>query len=309
MPQAAQNGTTQRLRSILVATDFSAASERARDYAIALADPSTRLALLHAHLLPLPDGPERACMPDWIDAWPSAREEALGRLDRFGAPARAAGLPVTPILQEGLPAEVILAQASTLQPDLIAMGTHGRGIVERWMLGSSAERVVRLAAVPVLTVSTQALAPTPRICEVLCALGADGGAETLAFASALAGRSGRALTVMHALESVTGHPPERWRERHARQRLREAVAAAGRAGRAEIVLRTGRPSQEILRVASQRAVDVIVMGAHDRCSGARRCFSGTANEVVRKAGCAVIRLPAAVEPEAREALEAPLQTQ
>jgi nucleotide-binding universal stress UspA family protein len=289
---------------ILVATDFSAASERARDYAIALADPSTRLMLLHAHPLPLPDLPERADTPDWMGAGPSAREAALERLQRFGAPARAAGLSVTAVLQEGLPAEVIQAQTSKLQPDLIAMGTHGRGIVERWVLGSTAERVVRLAAVPVLTVTTQAVGPAPRICKVLCALGADGGDETLAYASVLADRSGRALIVMHVLESVAGHAPGRWRERNARERLREAVALAGRTGSAEILLRAGRPSREIVRVASERAADVIVVGAHDRRSGARRCFSGTANEVVREAGCAVIRLPAAAERESREALEA-----
>jgi nucleotide-binding universal stress UspA family protein len=294
---------TQGLRRILVATDFSAASERARDYAIALAAPSTSLTLLHAHALPLPSGPDREPLPDWMGPGPSPREEALERLHRFGAPARAALLSARIVLQEGLPADVILAQAAALEPDLIAMGTHGRPIVERWVLGSTAERVARLSATPVLTVSTHGLGAGSRIREVLCPVGVHSHPELIAFAAELAARCRSALTVLHVIEG--GHAPGRWREQRARERLREVVAEAGQAGRAEMLLRAGQPAREILSALSERAVDLIVMGAHaGRLSGGHRCFGGTADAVVREAGCAVIRLPAGIEAESRESLEA-----
>lgn len=304
MPQESQAETTHGVRKILVATDFSAASARARDYAIALAAPRASLTLLHAHFLPLPDWPEPTYVPDWISAEPSVREEALERLRLFGAPARAAGLLVKTVLQEGLPTDVILAQAATLHPDLIAMGSKGRRGFERWAMGSTAERVLRLAPAPVLTVSAQASGSLARIREVLCPLGLESGSETLAVAREVAVRCGSVLTLMHVLESALGQAPGDRAERWARQRLSEAVAAAGDRVHAEAVIRAGHPSREILQVARERAVDVIVMGAHHRLSKDRDCFGSTAGEVVREAGCAVIAVPSAVEKGSRVALEA-----
>src|SRR5262245_29963647 len=141
------------MNRILVATDFSAASARARDYAVALAEPGASLTVVHAHPLPLPDRPEAANVPTWMPAEPSVREAMLRRLAAFAGPARAAGLFVDTVLEEGFPADVILAQSARAQPDLIAMGTHGRSGFERWTMGSVAERVARLACSPVLTVS------------------------------------------------------------------------------------------------------------------------------------------------------------
>jgi nucleotide-binding universal stress UspA family protein len=209
------------------------------------------------------------------------------------------------VLQEGLPADVILAQVATLKPDLIALGTHGRPIAERWVLGSTAERVARLAATPVLTVSTHGPAGQSRIREVLCPVSADSDPELLAFAARLATRSGGALTVLHVIEGPPNDAAIRWREQRARERLLAFVTEAGQAGRAGILLRAGQPAREILRIVSERGVDLVVMGGHEaRRSAGWRCFGGTADAVVREAGCAVIRLPAAVEAESRQAPEA-----
>jgi nucleotide-binding universal stress UspA family protein len=242
--------------------------------------------------------------PDWMRPEPSVREEALERLHRFGAPARSAGLATRLVLHEGLPAEVILAEAAVLQPELIAMGTHGRRRLERWAMGSTAERVVRLASAPVLTVASRGLEPPSRIREVLCPLSLEGDARTIAFAVALAGRCGASLTVMHVLESAFGHPPGRPRDEKARERLREALAA--QSVRAEAVVHAGNPSREILRVAAERAANLIVMGVHERFPVSRSCLGKTSDQVVREASCAVIRLRPAVARESREALEARL---
>jgi nucleotide-binding universal stress UspA family protein len=294
------------MQRILIATDFSAASERARDYAIALAAPSTILTLLHAHPLPLPQCMEADFEPDWMQPEPGVREEALERLHRFGAPARSAGLATRLVLHEGLPAEVILAEAAVLQPDLIAMGTHGRRRLERWTMGSTAERVVRLASAPVLTMASRGLEPPSRIREVLCPLSLEGDAWTIAFAGALAGRCGASLTVLHVLEGAFGQAPGNWRVEKARERLSEAVAAQDRSVRAEAVVLAGNPAREILRIAAERAANLIVMGVHERSPVSRSCLGKTSDQVGREASCAVIRLPSAVARASREALEARL---
>jgi nucleotide-binding universal stress UspA family protein len=66
---------------------------------------------------------------------------------------------------DALPADGILQLAALKNADLIVMGTHGRSGLNRWMLGSVAERVLRESPVPVLTVRS---APHETIRRVLC---------------------------------------------------------------------------------------------------------------------------------------------
>jgi len=76
--------------------------------------------------------------------------------DQMTAPAaerfRQAGLRVTRMTASGDPAAEILDQAQAKGADLVALGTHGRSGVSRWVLGSVAERVLRHSATPVLLV-------------------------------------------------------------------------------------------------------------------------------------------------------------
>lgn len=62
---------------------------------------------------------------------------------------------VKAIVLEGPPAETIIEAADRFEADIIVMATHGRGGVERWVLGSVADKVVRGATVPVLLVQAR----------------------------------------------------------------------------------------------------------------------------------------------------------
>lgn len=62
------------------------------------------------------------------------------------------GLPVQAQVGKGNPYEVILDYAQTHDIDLIVMGTHGRSGLDRYLLGSVTEKIVRMSDVPVLTV-------------------------------------------------------------------------------------------------------------------------------------------------------------
>lgn len=63
-----------------------------------------------------------------------------------------AGIDAEPLLREGAPAETIVATAQEWQAGLIIIGTHGRGGLERLVVGSTAEAVLRAATCPVLTI-------------------------------------------------------------------------------------------------------------------------------------------------------------
>jgi nucleotide-binding universal stress UspA family protein len=135
-------------KHILVATDFSEASESAVSTAIEMARAfQARLTLLH--VWNVPNMGYAAAL-----AWPMADMEEAARKTLDEGHARVLKLlPGTAaVLKVGREWERILETVKELDVDLIVMGTQGRRGLPRLMLGSVAEKVVRLAPVPVLTV-------------------------------------------------------------------------------------------------------------------------------------------------------------
>lgn len=84
---------------------------------------------------------------------------ARAALDGVVARHQGRGVEVDAILREGISWSEIVGLAASLDADLIVMGTHGRRGLARAFLGSVAEKVVRYATVPVLTVHTTEPAP------------------------------------------------------------------------------------------------------------------------------------------------------
>ena len=80
------------------------------------------------------------------------REAAQASLDAAAAELTRAGLSVETLIQEGNPAQTILEVAEHCCPDVIAMSTHGRGGIQRFLMGSVATRVLEHAKVPLLIV-------------------------------------------------------------------------------------------------------------------------------------------------------------
>ncbi len=145
------------IKRILHATDFSPASRRAFDMARALARAfKAELIVLHAWERAVPIAGEGYIPPALVqDLWKSTREHAEKRLARLLAGVRRDGVRMRPSLVEGPPASAIVRAARAQRAGLIVIGTHGRTGVRRFLLGSVAERVVRTATCPVLTVSAR----------------------------------------------------------------------------------------------------------------------------------------------------------
>lgn len=138
---------------IVVPTDFSTCSQEAWGLAQRLAR-AFGSELIPVHVLvesPL-WGESPFNMERVREVYERARTWGRAELDKWAAQATAAGLKVRPVLRTGVPHEEIVALATDELADLLVIGTHGRGGMSRALIGSVADRVVRLAPCPVLTV-------------------------------------------------------------------------------------------------------------------------------------------------------------
>jgi nucleotide-binding universal stress UspA family protein len=136
----------------LVPIDFSASAEQALDYAIRLARPlKARLTVLHViQPVPMAGVDMGVALPE---AYLRELEEAVQRdMEEALARVTAAGLTAERVVLYGVPFQEIVETAKARQVDLIVMGTHGRTGLMHVLLGSIAEKVVRLAPCSVLVV-------------------------------------------------------------------------------------------------------------------------------------------------------------
>jgi Universal stress protein UspA and related nucleotide-binding proteins len=135
---------------VLVATDGSESVRRAVAVAVDLAvrfdARAEALYVLDAADL---DGSPEQVRDDLRNALQEAGDEALADVRRRAAER---GVPVSTTVREGHPAAEVVAHARETDADVVATGTRGRHGEHRLLVGSVAERVVRRASVPVLTV-------------------------------------------------------------------------------------------------------------------------------------------------------------
>jgi nucleotide-binding universal stress UspA family protein len=139
--------------TILHPTDFSESAEYAEEQAVRLAHAiGGEIVLLHVAVeTPLyGEGLMRA--KEVREVYEAARKWAAGALEARVAKIGAHGLATRWLLRTGVPHEEIARVATEERADYIVIGTRGRGGLERALLGSVADRVVRTAPCPVVTV-------------------------------------------------------------------------------------------------------------------------------------------------------------
>ncbi|EDL59028.1 universal stress protein [Gimesia maris] len=139
------------IKKILIPTDFSETSQAATQYAVELAKKfGAQLHLLHVIEDPVVYMPmfESYALPPKEDF----ENFAKTRLDNWILDEDKAGLEISTHWVHGNPFVDILKYAKREEIDLIVVGTHGRSFTAHLLLGSVAEKVVRKASCPVLTV-------------------------------------------------------------------------------------------------------------------------------------------------------------
>jgi nucleotide-binding universal stress UspA family protein len=145
------------ITTVMLATDFSntssAATETAIDLASSLGATLLAISVIDPGTLRLPGGRFRTR----VDQVRDERERVAQHLVALG---RSAGVPVTFLVWEGDPGESIVEAATSEGADLIVLGSHGRGGVGRFLIGSVSDHVIRNSPCPVLVVKTPGSTPT-----------------------------------------------------------------------------------------------------------------------------------------------------
>ncbi len=276
-------------RHILAPVDFSELSALALQYADALSRCSgARVTVLHASSFEAPPYFTQAQLEELQSRLRAAQRQAERELREFVRKNLGPGsnLPDVRVV-EGRPAETILRTAAEIGADLIAMGTHGRSGWNRWMLGSVAERVLREAEIPVLTVRSNAPPPSRPLLirNILCPVNDTPIARrALEYAAEMARCLNATLTLLHVDE---GRKPDTipdlcaWvpAEQRRRCRIREIV-------------RRGEAAREIVAQAAEEGCDLLVIGAQHRRFFDSTVIGSTSVRVVRYAPCPVLTVVA-----------------
>ena len=300
------------IKRILCPVDFSESSRAALKYAVGFARwYESEIIVFHAYGIPMP-APLLGAYPSpfAVESVPSPQEtheQIASELTRFLDSLQSPGLSIRPEARACDPVRGILAEAASLPADLLVMGTHGRGGLDRLVLGSVAEKVLRKAQCPVLTVPPQGADAPAEISvlleRILCPVDfSDSSMKALTYAVSLAQESDAQLLLMHVVEALPLWDAEmanrfdisryeRELMEDARARMRKAVPDQARTWcRPEELVSTGKAYREILRVARERDAHVIVMGVHGRNPLDLMLFGSTTHHVVRAATCPVLTL-------------------
>lgn len=142
-----------QIKTILFPTDFSQGARAAMDYALSLAeDYNARLILFYViQDIGIAEWylPSSVSVTDMIE---DMEKSAWKEIERWGAEAQARLKDVEKMVVRGVPFVEIIKTAKEKGVDLIVIGTHGRTGIDHMLFGSTAEKVVRKAPCPVLTV-------------------------------------------------------------------------------------------------------------------------------------------------------------
>jgi C_GCAxxG_C_C family probable redox protein len=230
----------------------------------------------------------------------AAEDQVRADLEDWVKEIGAEGVAVEAVVGPGPADRAILRAIEVVQPDLVVMGTHGRSGYNRFLLGSTTEKVIREIPVPLLTVREgcwrlalgAAEAVPLDIRRILCA--ADVPKETganLATVAELARSFGAEVTVLHSLEIpgwLSSAPPDAREE--ARRRLKGLGDLHAGNLKFRVVVTEGPAYQRILEHAAREEADLVVVGGR-RPGGDVPVFGSTAIRVMRRAPCPVLALP------------------
>jgi nucleotide-binding universal stress UspA family protein len=149
-----QDMTNEFYRNIVIATDGSENTQKAVSYGIEIA----KLSGATVHALYVVDTSSFSSIPmdaGWEEMYEILRKEGEKAVFEVKELGEAVGVEVREVLWEGHPSTEIIDFAENNNIDLIVMGTLGKTGLDRFLLGSVAEKVVRNSKVPVLVVRSQ----------------------------------------------------------------------------------------------------------------------------------------------------------
>jgi nucleotide-binding universal stress UspA family protein len=290
-----------KIQTILCPVDFSEFSVNAYEYAESLAfHYKAKLLLQHVLFSMKPI--------DWWSIYPESyeadcqklRADAERKLRQFAKQHARTEIQPQFVVQDGSVTDLVLSLAEAEAVNLIVMGTHGLRGVDRLMLGSVTEKVLRRARCPVLAVRRPAhhvkhLAHDPDPVHLrkilLCTDFSDHARHASEYALSMAKEYGAELTVLHVLEHFSSSTDLQNATAEALKQLEQVVAAhQHNSYTVNHVVRVGKPYQQIIQFAVETQSDLAIMGV--RGSGALdTCvFGSTTYRVVQLGPCPVLAI-------------------
>ena len=300
------------ITSLLLATDFSRNAAQAFDWAVEAA--GRHRAMLH--IVHAVDAASLGSMPHGLQEEVGRNLETLVRL------AADNGVEATTRFESaGRAWEIVLAAERELAPDLLVIGSRGHTPYTHLLIGSTADRVVRGAACPVVTVpGPDARGPVhnpPKTILIATDFSEAARLATDAVLRLLDGTDSSRVVLLHA-----NHAPIEYEadavavviarelvetERAAREGLERIASALPSGVDSKIVVRVGYPAAVIREEAIAVNADLIVLGTHGRGGFERLMLGSVAERVLHHAPCPVLTMrqpvveSAASEPPAAHA--------
>ncbi|MBI4418762.1 MAG: universal stress protein [Ignavibacteriales bacterium] len=291
-----------QIRKILFPTDYSRCSNEALVRALWLAEHyGAELYILHV-FLPLENDPHG--VSHYLPSLDSIQEQIdrLPGATRAGTSKTYTDIKTITDTVRGISApSAILEYAGDHEIDVIVMGTHGRRGINRLMMGSVAEDVVRMAPCAVMSVRDPARRTSPA--HVLVPVDfSDHSVQALSVARSLAADLDATIRVLHVIEEVI-HPSfyvtgqtslSAWFPELEATALKEMRRLTARAGGPDVPIeyhiKEGRAAIEIVSFAKRQDIQLIVMASHG-LSGIEHLLLGSVTErVIRLAPCPVLTL-------------------
>ena len=303
-----------QIKRILFPTDFSEHANQVLKYAVHLAQKfDAELYLLHAIVMyeDDPNNPDHR-FPDLSGSVVQIRQIAQDRLDNSYAEYSSLPVRVFKETRRGISVyQEIISFAEEKEIDLIVIGTHGRSGLSHLLLGSVAEKVVRYAPCPVLTIGRQTV-ERPVSLEVKNILVpvdfSTYSAEALKYAVAVGETYAARLHLLYVVEEPTYPAFYASGTISALEIMRDLPARAKRAitkflkdnapTDLKVVrdVREGKPENEIIHYTAENAIDLIVMATHGLSGLDRFILGSTTERVIRKATCPVLSVKLREEP-------------
>lgn len=296
------------IRKILVGTDLSAQSWCALDHALEWARWCKATVRL-AHWFEDPFLLMQASYRVHGEVTPAVQEyvedikaEALATMKQ-AVDERGGGVELEVHTAPNVP-QAMLAHASAIQADLIVLGTHGRSGIRRWWMGSTAERVVQVSPVPVLTVHSRSRLPQREDPVLLPVDLSDNSWQALPMAVAYAKAFKSRIHILSVVEDpwylthlgVGDHITPILREvepvvlKHLEERLEEERARCEGVDVELEVVRATSPPHQIIDWTKERSVGLVALTTRGLSDLPRILMGSTAQRVVRLSETPVLTL-------------------
>jgi len=280
------------VHDIFFATDFTKTSSKAFKYVKAIAR-HFQASVTSAHVL-------RASVHDWPKfgtdpAYKKLYCETKQMLDKLSRQLHQAGFQANEVLLEGDPVDGILKAIKHHKTDLLVLGTHGSRDLERLVLGSTAEEILRKVSCPVLTVGPNVGDPyrgaVPFRHILLTTDFSPESAAAAPYAFLLAAEPASQISICHVLpEGHTRTMDATQLQVKFMQAEHKLMAEAIWKKSAEYLVENGDAAEEILNLAVKLDADLVVLGVRSASTIATHLVPGVAFRVIAGAKCPVLTI-------------------